>query len=75
MLYADSRSAVDKFVAAEIVEGHRPRKLQATMDPQVAKVWLVVDHANEDAWIVYLADVDFEEVDYHEAVRRYFIGR
>jgi len=40
-------------------------------DPSTANVWLAIDHGNQLAWIVYLADEDAEDVDYDEAVSKY----
>lgn len=51
------------------------RKLQTVPDPSVEGVWLVFDHGNRYAHIVYLYDHDFETVDdYDEAVRKYGRG-
>lgn len=45
--------------------------VQAVIDPQVTGVWLIIDHGNKVAHIVYNFDNDFETVDYDEAVRRH----
>lgn len=36
-------------------------------DPQIPWVWLVVDHGIEKAFIVYLADDDWEEVESYKS--------
>jgi len=47
-------------------------KVRMVPDPSVEYVWLVVDDKRHLAWIVYIKEKDVEDVDYTEAVSKYF---
>ena len=47
-------------------------KVRMVPDPSVEYVWLVVDDKRHLAWIVYIKEKDAEDVDYNEAISKYF---
>ena len=52
--------------------GSLSNKIRMVPDPQTEYVWLVVDDGKQQAWIVYIRKEDAENVEYTEAVSKYF---
>lgn len=67
--YPDSEEGVHQFMAT--TQHGLSDNIEIIPDPVVGFVWMVIDHGNQSATIVYLKDDDSEEVDYNEAVEKY----
>ena len=63
----DVQEAIDKLTDWNLSE-----KMQWLQDAMIPSVWLIANTTREQAIILYLEEDDFEEVDYQEALVKYF---
>jgi hypothetical protein len=67
--YPDSEKGALEFARENILGFDTAQRVSAIPDPQVEDVWMVYNHDDQTAFIVYLYENDFEDTEYESALR------